>query len=204
MSISRLQLALATLLACTFAALLGVLLASRAENRADGVLTAGLRGSIRPPQIPPADFSLLDEQGRRVSLAEFRGEVVVLTFLYSTCEDTCPLAADQIKGALNDLGHDVPALAISVDPAGDTPARARRFLVKRRMTGRLRFLLGDRATLAPIWKAYGIAPQRDRFDHTAYVLLIDRDGRQRVGFPVSRLTPEALAHDIAVLESEPA
>jgi protein SCO1/2 len=203
MALTRLQLALATLLACTFAALVGALLASRGDDDGAAASAQGVRGGLRPAGIPPADFRLRDEQGRMVSLGGLRGNVVVLTFLYTTCEDTCPLAADQIRGALDDLGHDVPALAISVDPANDTPAQARRFLLKRRITGRMRFLLGDRATLAPIWKAYGIAPQREEFDHTAYVLLIDRRGRQRIGFPVSELTPEALAHDIAALESEP-
>jgi len=204
MALSRLQLALATLLACAFAALVGAVLADRSGDDGAAASAPGFRGALRPEGIPPTDFRLRDEQGRAVSLADLRGEVVVLTFLYTTCEDTCPLAADQIRGALDDLGHDVPALAISVDPANDTQREAKRFLLKRRLTGRLRFLLGERAALAPIWKAYGIAPQKDAFDHTAYVLLIDREGRQRIGFPVSKLTPEALAHDIAKLESEPA
>lgn len=202
MALSRVQLALATLLACTFAALVGALLAGRSGDGGASASAPGFRGALRPEGIPPTDFRLRDEQGRAVTLADLRGEVVVLTFLYTTCEDTCPLAADQIRGALDDLGHDVPALAISVDPANDTARRATRFLLKRRLTGRMRFLLGDRATLAPIWEAYGIAPQKDEFDHTAYVLLIDREGRQRIGFPVSKLTPEALAHDIAKLEAE--
>lgn len=205
MALSRVQLALATLLACTFAALVGALLAGRSGDGGGASASApGFRGALRPQGIPPTDFRLRDERGRAVSLADLRGEVVVLTFLYTTCEDTCPLAADQIRGALDDLGHDVPSLAISVDPANDTARKATRFLLKRHLTGRMRFLLGDRATLAPIWAAYGIAPQKDEFDHTAYVLLIDREGRQRIGFPVSKLTPEALAHDIAKLEAEPA
>lgn len=202
MALSRIQLALATLLACAAAALAGALLAGRTDDGA-AASAPGFLGALRPEGIPPTDFRLRDERGRPVSLADLRGEVVVLTFLYTTCEDTCPLAADQIRGALDTLGHDVPALAISVDPANDTTGQARRFLLKRRLTGRLRFLLGDRRTLAPIWKAYGIAPQKGAFDHSAYVLLIDRAGRQRIGFPVSKVTPEALAHDIAKLEEEP-
>jgi protein SCO1 len=138
-----------------------------------------------------------------VSLRDYRGEVVVLTFLYTTCRDTCPLTATQIRGALDDLGRDVPALAVSVDPVNDTPERARRFLFKRGLArDRMRFLLGSRAQLQPIWKAYGIRPQGEAFDHSAYVLLIDRRGRQRIGFPVQQLTPEALAHDIRRLQAE--
>jgi protein SCO1 len=163
---------------------------------------AAFAGSQRPA-IPPKDFRLRDQDGRAVSLRDFRGDVVVLTFLYTTCRDTCPLTATQIRGALDDLGQDVPTLAVSVDPANDTPQRARRFLFKRGLArDRMRFLLGSRAQLEPVWKAYGIRPQGAEFDHSAYVLLIDRRGRQRIGFPVEQLTPEGLAHDIRRLQAE--
>jgi protein SCO1/2 len=64
------------------------------------------------------------------------------------------------------------------------------------MTGRARFLLGSRAELAPVWKDYGVQPQTDALEHSATVVLVDREGRQRVGFPYGQLTPEALAHDL--------
>jgi protein SCO1/2 len=63
----------------------------------------------------------------------------------------------------------------------------------------MRFLLGDRAQLAPIWNDYGIRPQGKAFDHSAYVLLIDGRGKQRVAWPVDKLTPEGLAHDLRLL-----
>lgn len=195
----------ATLVACAFSAVVAVTLANRAGDPTPSAVAGaeGFRGGLRPA-IPPQDFRLRDQDGESVSLADLRGEVVVLTFLYTTCEDTCPTAVAQIRGALDDLGHDVPALAVSVDPENDTPESARRFLVKHKVPNRVRFLLGDRSTLAPIWKSYGIGPQGEEFDHSAYVLLIDRKGRQRIGFPVGQVTPEALAHDIAKLEREPA
>ncbi|PTL56398.1 SCO family protein [Paraconexibacter algicola] len=203
MRVTRLHLALATLLACTFAALCGALLATAGQDD-EPTQAPGFRGALAPAGVPPKDFRLRDQDGRVASLKEYRGKVVALTFLYTTCEDTCPIAADQIRAAFDRLGHDVPALAVSVDPANDDADQARKFLLKRRLTnGRMRFLLGDRQTLAPIWKFYGVAPQGDEFDHTARVLLIDRSGRQRIAFPIDQLTPEALAHDIAKLEAEP-
>ena len=105
-------------------------------------------------------------------MAEYRGRPVAVTFVYSTCEDTCPALVDQVRGALDDTGADVPLLAVSVDPANDTPARARRFLNERRMTGRARFLLGTERELAPVWKGYGVQPQAGELDHSA-------DGRAR-------------------------
>jgi len=196
---------LALMLAATLvllAALAVVLLARRDGAPATG--PQGFAGALRPA-IPPRDFALRDQDGRRVSLAGLRGRVTVLTFLYSTCRDTCPVTATTIRGALDDLGHDVPVLAVSVDPANDTPASARRFLSQRRLSGgRMRFLLGTRAQLVPIWSAYGIRPQGEGFEHSAYVVLIDRAGRQRIGFPFDRLTSEGLVHDIRRLEREPA
>jgi len=208
--LARIQLALAAALAVV-AGVLAVLLltASGAEPAGPpeelGVGPSGFVGALRP-EIPPQDFRLTDEDGRRVALSDFRGEVVAVTFLYTTCEDTCPIATSQIRGALDDLGQDVPVLAVSVDPANDTRARARRFLLDQRMTGRMSFLLGSPAELEPVWKAYGIQPQgrgKEAFDHSAHVVLIDRQGRQRIGHPVSQLRPEGLAHDLRALRAEP-
>jgi protein SCO1 len=193
----RLALFVTAVLALAGAALVIVLAGTggRAESTA-------FAGSVRPA-IPPKDFRLRDQDGRAVSLRDYRGSVVVLTFMYTTCRDTCPLTATQIRGAMDDLGEDVPALAVSVDPVNDTPERARQFLFKRGLArDRMRFLLGTRAQLQPVWKAYGIRPQGKAFDHSAYVLLIDRRGRQRIGFPVQQLTPEGLAHDIRRLQAE--
>jgi protein SCO1/2 len=175
-----------------------------ADGTSDGVDVgpSGFAGAVSPSDVRPADFRLRDQDGRMASLAGYRGKTVILTFMYSTCQDTCPVTASQIRGALDDLGHDVPALAVSVDPANDTQARAKTFLLRQHLTGRMRFLLGSRGALAPIWKAYGIQPQGKGFDHSARVLLIDGRGRQRVAFPTEQLTPEALAHDLRVLEEK--
>lgn len=171
-------------------------------SRGGGDGSVAFAGALRP-EIPPQNFSLRDQDGKRVSLRSYRGKVVVLTFMYTTCRDTCPLTATQIRGALDDLKSPPPALAVSVDPVNDTPERAREFLFRRGLSqDRMRFLLGSRAQLQPIWKAYGIQPQGRRFEHSAYVLLIDRHGRQRIGFPVQQLTPEGLAHDIRRLQAE--
>jgi len=162
-------------------------------------------GAMRP-KTPRADFALRDQDGDLVQLSRLRGKVVVLTPLYTHCEDTCPLTAQQVRGALDDLSDDqrgeVRALALSVDPANDTPDSARKFLVERRVSGYLDFLLGAHSDLEPVWRDYGFAPQTKEQEHNSYVVLIDGSGRQRVGFPVDYLTPEHLAHDIEVLLDE--
>jgi protein SCO1/2 len=192
----RARLALLLVAALVLLAALAVVVFAGPERHASG---SGFEGSLRPEGIPPADFTLRDQDGHVTRLADYRGRPVILTFMYSTCRDTCPLTAQQIRIALDDLHADVPTLAVSVDPANDTPLNAKRFLVKQSLARRMRFLLGDRAQLQPIWKAYGIQPQGKGFEHSAYVLLIDRKGVQRVGWPVDQMTPEGLAHDLRLL-----
>jgi protein SCO1/2 len=198
---TRLAYALITLTLCAVAAVIGVAIAARGSDDAARVSVgpAGWAGFIRPPGATAPDFRLRDQDGKPVTMAGYRGRPVAVTFVYSTCEDTCPALVDQVRGALDDTGADVPLLAVSVDPGGDTQASARRFLNERRMTGRARFLLGTESELAPVWKGYGVQPQTGELDHSATVVLVDAQGRQRVGFPHDQLTPEALAHDIRKL-----
>ena len=198
----RVRLALMVFASLAILAAAGVVVFARPE-KPPPLGAGGFAGALSPPNIPPRDFTLSDEDGKPISLRQYRGQVVVLTFMYSTCQDTCPVTATTIRGALDDLGHDVPTLAVSVDPANDTRDSAEAFLVKRGLSGgRMHFLLGTRAQLAPIWHAYGIQPQGNGFEHTARVLVIDKQGRQRVAFPVEQLVDRDLAHDIRKLEAE--
>jgi protein SCO1/2 len=199
---ARLRLAITVVIACCAAAILAVVVASGSGGSKQLTVQHGFAGALRPAGIPPADFTLRDQDGRPAALAAYRGRPVIVTFMYSTCKDTCPLMADQIRGALDQLGHDVPTLAVSVDPAGDTPLDTKTFLARHGLTGRARFLRGTRAQLAPVWRAYGIRPQTNSDAHSAYVLVIDKRGRQRVAFPASELTPEGLAHDVKALQAE--
>ena len=163
---------------------------------------ARFKGAVRPT-TPVRDFSLRDQSGRLVRLAALRGRVVVLSPMYTHCRDSCPLIAQQIRVALDRLSprerRRVAAYALSVDPARDTPASARMFLAEQHVRRHLDFLLGSRQRLGPVWKAYGFAPQGRRVEHNSYAVLIDRSGRQRVGFAIDFLTPESLAHDVRAL-----
>jgi protein SCO1/2 len=192
----RLAYALLTLTICAAAAVAGAVLAAGREPPAVAVGASGWAGFVRPPGARAPAFRLRDQDGRGVGSAAYRGRPFAVTFVYSTCRDTCPALVDQVRGALDDAGLALPVLAVSVDPANDTPARARKFLNDRRMTGRARFVLGSERQLAPVWRGYGVAPQRGTLDHSAEVVLVDARGRQRVGFPYDQLTPEALAHDM--------
>jgi protein SCO1/2 len=194
---ARLRLALFVTGLVALAGVAGVLLFAVGDRTARG---EGFAGAVRPPGIPPAEFGLRDERGRMVRLRNLRGRPAIVTFLYTTCRDTCPLTTQQIRQALDALGHDVPVIAVSVDPANDTPVKARAFALKQGMTGRMRWVLGTSAQLQRLWRAYGVAPQTAKEDHSASTVVLDGAGRQRVGFATDVLTPEGLAHDVAALE----
>lgn len=157
-------------------------------------------GATLPAGLRAPDFTLRDQDGERISMRSLRGSPVIVTFLYTTCEDTCPTQAQQVKGALEELGDDVPAVAVAVDPPRDTAARARAFLSEQRMTGRMSFAVGTRSELEPVWRGFAVQPQREDLEHTGRFVLVDAKGIQRVGFPLGEATPERLAHDIRLLE----
>ena len=187
------------------AALLGAAGCGGSDSDEPAAIVEGPRspfkGSLMPPGVRAPDFELRDERGRTVRMDDAidRGPAVV-TFLYTTCVEECPLLAQQIRGALDDLGHDVPAIAISVDPEGDTPAKARRFLRRQKVDGRMRFALGSRAELEKVWKGFAIQPQERDVEHQARIVLVDRKGLQRVGYPGGQGTPEQIAADLRLLE----
>jgi protein SCO1/2 len=190
---SRVALALTTLVLCAAGAVFGVWLANAGEDP----MPAGWQGALRPPGTKLPDFTLTNQDGKPVTAASLRGRPLVVAFIYSTCRDICPAQVQSIRGALDDLGHDVPVIGVSVDPANDTPALAKTFLLKQAMRGRMDFLLGTRAQLEPVWNAFGIAPQTKGRDHSSYTVIVDAQGRQRISFPASELTPRGLASDLS-------
>ncbi len=161
-------------------------------------------GAVMPEGLRAPDFELTNQDGERISMRELRGQPVVVTFLYTTCEDTCPVQAQTVRGALDQLGHDLPAIAVAVDPPRDTPQRARAFLSEQRALGRMDFVLGSRKELKPLWDGFFVQPQSVTQEHNARFTLVDAEGFQRVGYPGAEATPERLAHDLRILEREAA
>ena len=183
----------------------GVAIVSHAGSDGPEVIHAAggpFRGATLPPNVHAPQFNLTDQDGKPVSMAEYRGRPVVVTYLYTHCKETCPIAAQMIRGALDDLKRPVPAVAISVDPFQDTAASARKFLARQHVNGRIRFVLGNRRELLPVWKGFAIQPQLKDVEHQSLITLVDPKGIQRVAVGVDQTSPEDLAHDIRVLERE--
>ena len=182
-------------------ALGAVVLAAGSDESDDGSPNT-FEGSLMPEGVRAPDFRLRNQDGDTISMRSLRGRPVVVTFLYTTCEDSCPIQAQTVRGALDELGHDVPAIAVAVDPPRDTPERARAFLSEQRALGRIDFVLGSRDELRPLWDGFFVQPQSVTQEHNARFTLVDAKGFQRVGYPGAEATPERLAHDLRILERE--
>ena len=126
-------------------------------------------GTVLSSSNPTSDFELQDQHGRQVSLADYEGRVVALTFLYTYCPDICPAVTANLKQAHEMLGDDVDGVAfvaISVDPERDTVERAYAYSDNWGMVSKWSFLVGDEEQLSPIWRAYYIDPTKDDVSHS--------------------------------------
>jgi protein SCO1/2 len=138
---------------------------------------------------PAADFSLLDQFGRTERLSDFRGSVVLLTFIDARCTDLCPLTADLLRRAEESIQGDPPVqvLAIDANPNATSVADVRRWSVRHRMLHRWLFLTAPIGRLRRVWARYGIAVRvhGGEVAHTSVIFLIDGAGRQRGVFPIA-------------------
>jgi protein SCO1/2 len=160
---------------------------------------------IDPPRPAPATAGR-DSTGGRVAVP-IAGRPALVTFLFTDCPDVCPLTAQEISAALDRVGPDVAGaidvVAVSVDPRGDTPAAVRAFLQRHRLTGRMRYIVGSRAELSPLWSRWHVAAQQGPATasaHSARIVLVDRDGRQVGSYAAALpIDIDGLAADIRAL-----
>lgn len=169
-------------------------------------LHAELEGRPAPP------LALNDgSTGRKLTDKQLAGKPYLVTFLYTRCPDVCILIGHEIRDALKLMGpeaSEVAAVAVSVDPSGDSDAAIRDWIDRHDLPANFHYLNGSRKELLPVWRDWFVIPQdQDRIRislHTATVWLVDRAGRLRAkysgGVPID---PEDLAHDLGVLVREP-
>src|SRR5262249_20851971 len=122
--------------------------------------TSKFMGSAVPgPPLDAPNFALRDQDGKLVRLSAQRGNDVVVAFLSTKARDVCPVIAGNLNAALRRLGPGgkTRVLAVSVDPKNDTPAAVRRYVKAHRLVPQFRYLIGTKAQLAPVWKAYHVA-----------------------------------------------
>ena len=162
-------------------------------------------GELSPPQ-PTPDFTLTDQSGRKVSMSDQRGKLVLVTFLYTNCPDVCPLITQNLNQALQMLGpkrDDVRVLAVSVDPEGDTPESVDKYAKAHHLLPEFHYLIGTRDELTKVWRAYdvaAVASDPELVDHTAYTMLVDQAGEGRVIYD-SHVKAKDVVHDVHKLLS---
>jgi len=164
---------------------------------------AGTSGTSRVASATPApDFALTDQFGHPERLSDFRGRTVLLTFVDSTCTTICPLTAQLMWRARQDVGTAIPVqlLAVNANPRSTSVSAVRRWSARHRMLRRWLFLTGSVQQLRSVWRGYGIEAKvvHGDVDHTAVIYVIDPAGRVRAAFPIAeRRGIEAEARTIA-------
>ena len=164
-------------------------------------------GTVIQSESPSPDLELLAHTGERVRLSDYRGQVVVLFFGYTFCPDVCPTTAGQLARAVDELGKktdEVQVFFISIDPERDTPERLATYVTHfdERFIG----LTGSEDEVAEAAALYGIFFEKQEgtadtgylVDHTAYVIVLDREGYLKLLFPYGTSGVD-MARDIAYI-----
>ncbi|HXJ41446.1 MAG TPA: SCO family protein [Bryobacteraceae bacterium] len=187
---------------------LGTHFAFRQPTRAE----EGLRsGTFEPPREAPA-FSLDGSDGKKLSLRDHLGKVVILEFGFTFCPAVCPITLARLKEVHRKLGSaasDVQLIFVTVDPERDSPERLREYLAAFNPS-----FLGATGTpdeLAVVQKAYGVVAKqvvakdpalKYEVNHSTSLYLVDRQGKMRGLVPYG--TPaDDIVHDLNILLKRP-
>lgn len=139
---------------------------------------------------PAPGFTLTSQDGKRVSLKDFRGKAVVLTFIYTECKDICPVLPQIIDRSDQALAEaerkQVRFVGVSIDPRRDTPEKLRHFMQSHKLSPeRWTLLTGSLKEASKVADDYGVVAKPDLqgdLVHNAVYVLIDPQGRLRTEF----------------------
>lgn len=132
-----------------------------------------------------ADHDFLDRQGRAVRLAQFRGQPMVVSLIYTSCYHTCSVTtrylAQVVEVAQEALGADsFSVLTIGFDSPFDTPERMATYARQQGVDlPGWKFLSADQATVEALTRDLGFVffPSPKGFEHTVQTTIVDRSGR---------------------------
>ncbi|HYB08825.1 MAG TPA: SCO family protein [Alphaproteobacteria bacterium] len=151
-------------------------------------------------------FTLVDQDGKPRTDAEFRGSLMLVYFGYTYCPDVCPTELQTMSDALDALGDKaakVQPIFITVDPERDTPPVVKDYV--SHFHPRFIALTGTPSQVDAAEKAYRVyaakAPSKSGgndylMDHTGLVYLMGRNGKYLTSF-TPQTTPQQMAQAIA-------
>lgn len=146
-------------------------------------------GAFDPPRAAP-EFSLRGSDGSEVTLARYRGKVVLLTFGFTHCAAVCPTTLATLAQARSTLGEEadsVQVIFVTVDPARDSAEQMQEYLAA--FDPSFIGATADPEVLAEVREDYGVTAVREgtgpgyAMAHTSSIFLIDRAGKLRALMP---------------------
>jgi protein SCO1 len=166
------------------------------------------QGSTLPKIAPAPEFALTSQDGAPVTLADFRGKVVAVTFIFTLCTATCPVLTPMMSFVQDRLGADFGAkiafVSITVDPERDTPEVLKEYA--RAFGANLAgwsFVTGTPDAIRDVTHRYGVYASKTEnsdVDHTFLTSIIDPDGILRVQYLGVRFDPEEFRRDLLSLK----
>ena len=164
-------------------------------------------GGGQLPVIGPAPpFTLTSQDGKPVALADLRGKVVAVAFIYTECPDICPMLTQKMVQVQDELAADfgtkIAFVSISLDPEHDTPAVLKDYAEFWGAKPGWSFLTGSPEAVRDVTRRYGVffAKKEDgSVDHTQLTSLVDAEGQLRVQYLGARFDPEEFRQDLMSL-----
>lgn len=163
--------------------------------------------------VTPANFTLTDQYGNKVSLRKYLGKVVVLSFNDDQCPDLCTLLAQDIVVANHDLGamaKDVVFLSVNVNPFYPQVRYVKSWTDSHGLGNQPNwvFTTGSVSQLHKVWKDYGTSVQADNLTktvtHSTEMFFIDPSGHERAvgAFGTNAANTSLYAHDMAQVAAD--
>lgn len=115
---------------------------------------------------PVDDFTLTSQDNELMNLTDFRGEVVVVAFIFTKCPDVCPIITQLLRsvdeGLTSEYQEHVSIISISVDPEYDTPEMLKNYTELHGVNWP--HLTGDPVEMESIWSSFGLVVQKNVID----------------------------------------
>jgi protein SCO1/2 len=154
------------------------------------------------------NFTLIDQQRRRVTLSQFRGKVVAINFMYTTCQlpDYCLRMVNHFgvlqKRLASRLDRDLIFLTITFDPVRDTPDVLTHYAAQwAPISASWHFLTGPEPDIRRVLGTFGVSafPDEGLMDHSLHTIVIRRDGTLAANVEGNQYSSDQLADLLAAV-----